>query len=332
MTVLNNKTREGSTLETSDGGNGVPQTSAGPERRTALVPRVLARWSGVRLSGLALPALLLFFILFFSLVRTSTFWTIGNFRTVLSSQAVLAIVALGAMLPLAVGEFDLSVASNLGLGAIVATGLTANVGMPTGLAIVLALVTCTFIGIVNGVLVSVMRINAFVATLAVGTVIGGVSDWVTGGSAIANNIPQSLISIGNTDVGWVPITAIYVVVIGAVLYYALRFTPPGRYLYAVGSSKEAARLIGLNVRRTTLMAFVFAGLIAGIAGVMEAGVLGSASPTVGPEFLLPAFAACFLGATSIKPGTFNVIGTVIAVYTIAFGTVGLELMGVPSYI
>jgi ribose transport system permease protein len=301
-------------------------------RRTGSRLAWLRQWDPVRLSGLALPAMLVVFVVVFSIARTSTFLTVANFRTLGSSQAVLAVLAIAALLPLIVGQFDLSVGANLGLGVIVTTGLTGNVGLPTPVAIVLALITCAFVGLVNGVLVARFEINAFVATLATATVLGGLVDWVTGGTAIVQNIPGSLLTLGQASVLGVPITVIYLLVVAALVFYVLRFTPAGRYLYAIGGSREAARLAGIKVSRLTLITFIAAGLLAGVAGVMEAAVLGSGSPTVGPEFLLPAFAACFLGATSIRPGTFNVPGTVIAVYTIATGTTGLELMGTPTYI
>jgi ribose transport system permease protein len=294
--------------------------------------RGILKLDPVRASGLALPGLLVAFIVVFSITRTDTFFTTTNFKSLGSSQAVLGILALAAMLPLIVGEFDLSVGANLGLGVIVTTGLTANVGLPTGVAVLFALMSCSFVGVVNGLLVARFQINAFVATLATATFLGGLIDWVTGGTAIALNIPQSLLDIGSRQVVGVPITIVYLVIIAAIIFYVLNYTPVGRYLYATGGSREASRLAGINITRVTFLAFVVSGLVAGIAGVVEAGVLGSGSPTVGPEFLLPAFAACFLGATSIRPGTFNVLGTVVAVYTIATGTTGLELMGTPTYI
>jgi Ribose/xylose/arabinose/galactoside ABC-type transport systems, permease components len=305
------------------------EVRGGPARNRV---REALRFDPVRASGLALPALLVIFIVVFSMTRTGTFFTLDNFRSIGSSQAVLAILALGAMLPLVVGEFDLSVGANLGLGVIVTTGLTGNVGLPTGVAVLLALTACSFVGVVNGLLVARFQINAFVATLATATFLGGLVSWVTGGTAIALNIPQSLLDLGSSQPAGIPITLIYLAVLASAVFYSLNYTPIGRYLYAIGGSREASRLAGINVTRVTFLTFVASGLIAGIAGVVEAGVLGSGSPTIGPEFLLPAFAACFLGATSIRPGSFNVPGTVIAVYTIATGTTGLELMGTPTYI
>lgn len=286
---------------------------------------------GPTISALALPCFLVAFIVFFTITKNSIFWSLGNFRTITSTQAVLCVLSLGTMIPLIVGEFDLSTAYNLGLGAVVVAGLTANVGLPTWLAIVMAITVCTSIGAFNGFLVAKLKVNAFVATLAVGIIISGVMQWMTGGATIATNIPPVLIQLGIDRPFGIPITVIYLIVLAGILFYVFRDTPLGRYMYAVGGSKDAALLSGVNTARMTFVAFVGAGFFAGLAGSMEVAVIGSASPTMGPAFLLPAFAACYLGATSIRPGSFNVLGTIIAVYTIAVGTTGLELMGVPSY-
>ena len=291
-----------------------------------------SRTLGTTISELALPFFLIVFIAFFTIAKNAIFWSLADFRTIASTQAVLCVLALGTMIPLVVGEFDLSVAYNLGLGAIVVAALTANVGLPTWLAIVLAILVCTGVGALNGFLVAKLKVHAFVATLAMGIIISGVMEWMTGGASIAVGIPMTLIDLGIDKPFGVPITVVYLLVIAAVLFYLFRYTPTGRYMYAIGGSKEAALLSGVNTTRMTFLAFVGAGFCAGIAGSMEVAIVGSASPTMGPDFLLPAFAACYLGATSIRPGTFNVLGTVIAVYTIAVGTTGLELMGVPSWI
>jgi ribose transport system permease protein len=297
--------------------------TAAPAART---PRSVtaARW--------ALPVILLLFIGLFSALRPDTFATSSNFTTILSQESVLMFLALGAMLPLVVGEFDLSVGANLGVGSILVAAMTGLHGLSTPVGILIALTVCTLVGTVNGILVARVGINAFVATLAMGSLLSGLVLWGTDGNVIVRDIPDSLTDIGQGSAFGIPTPFIYVIVAALVIGYVLRFTPIGRYLYAVGGSKEAARLSGLNVTRLTLCTFAAAGLLAGLAGVLLAAKLGSANPTSGPQFLLPAFAACFLGATAIRPGTFNVTGTVVAVLTLGIGTTGLQLLGVPFYI
>ncbi len=282
-----------------------------------------ARW--------ALPVILVILVALFSLLRPETFATTSNFETMLTQQAVLCLLAFGTMLPLIVGEFDLSVGANLGAAAILVASLTGNQHHSVELSILIAVAVSAGIGLVNGLLVARIGINAFVATLAMGTLVTGIVLWGTNGNVV-QRVPESLSAIGQNSALGVPLPVLYVLVLALVLGYVLRRTPVGRYLYAVGGSREAARLSGVNVTRLTLASFVAAGMLAGLAGVLLTAKLGSATPTTGPDFLLPAFAACFLGATAIRPGSFNVTGTITAVLTIAVGTTGLQLMGVPFYI
>jgi len=299
------------------------------EPRAATVPRTPRSAVAARY---ALPFILVVFVVLFSALRPDTFATAANFRTILTQNSVLALLAIGAMLPLIAGQFDLSVGNVLGLGTILVTGLTSKSGLPMGVAVISALLACTFVGFVNGLLVARVGINAFVATLASGTLLGGLVLWYTNGSVIVDGIPSSLTDLGQSTVFGIPLAVVYVVVAALIVGYVLRMTPVGRYLYAVGGSPDAARLAGLDNRRLTMGAFVVSGLMAGIAGVVSAAQLGSGNPTNGISDLLPAFAACFLGSTAIRPGTFNTTGTICAVLTIATGTTGLELLGVPFYI
>jgi ribose transport system permease protein len=122
------------------------------------------------------------------------------------------------------------------------------------------------------------------------------------------------------------------IVIAAVGWYVLEHTPYGRYLYAIGGSKEAARLAGVNVRRLTFSCFMVSALLGAIAGLLTASRMGSGDPTTGPSFLLPVLAGALLGAAAYKPGTYNIAGTIIAVFTLAVGVTGLQLLGAPFWI
>jgi ribose transport system permease protein len=171
-----------------------------------------------------------------------------------------------------------------------------------------------------------------VATLGVSVIVTGSVLWYTNGNVFYTGIPQELPRLAQETFLGVPLPAIFMLVIALGAWYTLEATPVGRYFYAVGGSKEAAKLSGLNVSRLTILAFVISGALAGFAGVLQSAQLGSGNPNVGPPFLLPAFASTFLGATAIKVGSFNVWGTVIAVFTVAVGISGLQLMGVEFFI
>jgi Ribose/xylose/arabinose/galactoside ABC-type transport systems, permease components len=283
-------------------------------------------------AALALPALLVAFVVLFSLLKPDLFFTTDNFRTILVTQAVLAILALATMLPLVLGEFDLSVAANLGLGAILAAGLQAQSGASFGTAILVALLACSLIGLINGILIVRFKINAFIATLAMSTILASVVLWYSDGNTFSTGISSTFKSLANDSLLGIPLPVVYVVIVAVVLWYLLEMTPLGRHMYAIGGSRDAARLSGIRVDAITIGVFVVTGLIAGLAGVLQSATLGSGNPTIGPSFLLPAFAAAFLGATAIKVGKFNVVGTVLAVITLQTGITGLQLIGAPYYI
>lgn len=284
------------------------------------------------MARIALPVILLVMIVMFSILKPTTFPTVNNLRTVLNLQAVLGILSLGLMLPLIVGELDLSIAANLGLGLILTTGLASQQGLPLAVAIVLAIAACTGVGLINGLLVTRLGINSLITTLAMSTILTGIIGAYTGGNVFYENIPPQLIQIGQGRLWEIPYPVLFALVLAIAMWYLLDSTPIGRYLYAIGGSPDAARLSGVPVRRLTVAAFAGAGLLAGIGGVVQAAILGSGNPTVGPPLLLPAFAACYLGATAIKPGVFNVWGMIIAVITVQVGVTGLAQMGAEFWV
>ncbi|CAL8978689.1 D-allose transport system permease protein AlsC [Propionicimonas sp. T2.31MG-18] len=307
-------------------------------------PQAGARTRTVRLPGgrteplklfsarIALPVILLFFVIVFSALRPDTFATASNLTTVLSLQAVLTILCLGLLLPLIVGELDLSIAGNLGLSVILVTGLTSQSGWPLVPALVAAVGVSTLIGLVNGLLVTRIGINSFIVTIAMSALITGFIGGYTQGNVFYSNIPEGLVALGRGDFLGVPKPVVYAALVALLLWYLLSSTPLGRYFYAIGGSKDASRLSGVSVKNVTLLAFAGAGFLAGVAGIVQAGILGSGNPTVGSPFLLPAYAAAFLGATAVQPGVFNVWGTVLAVITVQVGTTGLVLLGAPFWI
>ena len=156
--------------------------------------------------------------------------------------------------------------------------------------------------------------------------------WVTDGQQIVIGISPHFVVLGQKLVFGLPLPVFYMIGIAIILWWLLEYTPIGRYLYAVGGNPQAARLAGVRVDRITTGAFMTSGFVAAFAGVVLAAKLGSASPDVGTSYLLPAFSAVFLGATQIKPGRVNVLGTLIAIFLLATGVKGLQLVGTPSYV
>jgi ribose transport system permease protein len=271
-------------------------------------------------------------IVFFSLLLPATFPTYENLTTILTTQDVLAILAIGLLVPLAAGEFDLSIGFVLGFTGMEVAVLTAVLHWHPVPAIVLTLATAIVVGLINGLLVVRVGINAFIATLGVGTILSGLTIWMSNGTVVYQGIPDLLLAIGRTQLLLLPLPVFYMIIVIIVFSYILGHTPFGRYIYAVGGGREVARLAGINTDLLTILAFTLSGFMAGIAGVLETATVGAAHPDVGPQFLLPAFAAAFLGATTIQPGRFNVLGTVVALFLLAVGIAGFQQLGAPFWV
>jgi ribose transport system permease protein len=283
----------------------------------------------------ALPALFVLTFIFFSTWSKTgdNFLSSQNIKNVLGYQAVYGILALAIMIPLVCGEFDFSVGSAAGLCQVLCAGFMVKNGWPVWAAIAAAIAIGALIGLSNGNTVARVGVNSLIVTLGVASVLAGIVQWYTNGLSISNGIPQSFIDLGSGEWFGLPKTIYYLIGVALVLYYVLEHTPFGRYLQSVGSNREAARLVGLPVERLVLLSFVCSGALAGVAGVLLASHNGSASPQLGTVVTtLGALAAAYLGATSIKPGRFNVLGTLIAVFFLAFTVTGLSLAGVANWI
>jgi ribose transport system permease protein len=279
-------------------------------------------------SGLVLLVIL---VVLFSLLLPETFLSVRTFRTLIADQAVTAIVSLGLLAAYKGGAFDLSVGQGLGLAVVMVAWLQSVQRMSPAVAIALTLGIGALVGVANGIAVTVLRVNSFIATLAMASILEAVIYGVTGGNQIVGGIPAGFLSLGQSQAFGIPIVVLYMVVVAAVVWFTLEQTPVGRRLQAVGSNPEAARLSGVRTGRYVFGSLVGSSLLASVAGVVFAAKIGSASLTAGPPYLLPAFAAIFLGSTQVRPGRANVVGTLIAIALLATGTKGLQLLGVPIW-
>ena len=264
------------------------------------------------------------------MLRPDTFLTWSSLFSILNNQAVLAIVALGLTVVLIAGQFDLSIAFMLTFAGALSATLVTRTDVPVVIAWVVVIAVGALVGVVNGGLVTYFRVPALVATLAVGTILEGLTLFVTNGETIFSGLDE-YIPVGRWKIGGIQAPAVYLLIISIGLWAILRYTPAGRYIHAVGASPAASRVAGIRVDRYVILAFVIAGMLAAFAGVIQTARNGSATPTAGTTFLLPAFAAAFLGSVILRRGEFHVVGTVIGVFLIATGSLGFVLLGAPFY-
>ncbi|MFD5469878.1 ABC transporter permease [Streptomyces sp. NPDC127105] len=270
----------------------------------------------------------------FSVLRPDTFMTSGSLKVIFGSQNQAALVFLTAALlcTVIVGEFvDMSVASNFGLAAIMLTILNVNHGWNVWAAVLASLVLSTAVGAVNGWLVVKVGVNTIVVTLGMGTFLLGIALWVSDLMPVSG-LPTDFKDIALLPVAGLPISFFYGLALMLGFAYVLHFTPLGRTMRFVGESREVSRLAGVRVTRVRIGAFTTAGLIAGVGGVLSAAATGGFDPNVSQSYLLPIFAATFLGTAILQPGRFNPIGTLIAVFFLATGVLGLQLLGATSWV
>ncbi len=275
--------------------------------------------------GLVILTVLL--IVLFSILLPSTFPTMLNLRAILSDKAIIALLSLAAIIPMAAGRIDLTVGYGIVLWHVLAISLQLYLGLPWPLAVLIVLVLGAFVGFLNGLLVEVAKIDAFIATLGTGTILYALALWHTGGRQVVGVLPQGFYAISGTFVFGLPITAFYVFAITIILWIVFDHLPIGRYLYAIGANPRAGALNGIPTRKFVVGAFIASGTLTALTGVLLASRLRIGQASVGLEYLLPALVGAFLGSTTIKPGRVNVWGTIVGVAILAVGISGIQQFG-----
>jgi ribose transport system permease protein len=281
------------------------------EKGTDVVSRPPRRFSARNLAeSYTLVALLVLLGAFFAVLPKSrdVFLSTDNLSVLLGNQATVALLAL------------------------LCAGLMSRHHLPLGVACLLCLLLGAVIGLVNGVLVTRYRLSSFVTTLAAATLLGGIIQWYTGGQTILAGISPALVQFGSETLLGIPKVVYVVVVVAVLLWYLLSQTPYGRSLYAIGANPKAARLVGVRSDRYVALSFVLAGSIAAVVGILQLARTGSATADSGSNLLFPALAAAFLGATAVRPGFFNVVGTIIGVLFVSVAVSGLTLAGASAWV
>jgi ribose transport system permease protein len=268
----------------------------------------------------------------YSALEASTFDTTGTFQTIFGSQAALVFLSMAFLCTVIVGDFvDLSVASILGLSATIVPVLSVLHGWNVALASVFAVAMGVCAGAINGLLVVYAGVNTIVVTLGMSTLLLGIGLAIAHLTAVSG-LSTSFGQLANAGVGGLPVSFYYGIALALIFAYVLGFTPLGRHMQFVGANREVSRLAGVRVNRIRFGAFVASGALCGIGGVVITAGLGGFDPSTSVTYLLPTVSAVFLGTAAVRPGRFNPMGTLIAVYFLATGILGLEEFGLADWI
>jgi ribose transport system permease protein len=292
-------------------------------------------WSGLRQTlafrNISAVYIWIAMVILFSILVPETFPTVDTVRIILADQALTAILAIGLVLPLAAGAFDLSIGSQLGLAAIVVAWLLSVQDLSPWISILGTLVVGAAVGLINGLLIVKGRISSFITTLGMSSIILAGISWISHDAQILD-LGSDFQEVATHPILGVPLSVFVMLVLATGVWYVLDNTHLGRAVYATGGNAEAARLSGVRTETVVVACLVSCSLLAAVAGILLSSSLATGDPTVGPGYMLPAFAAAFLGSTQFRNGRFNVLGTVVAVYVLATGVKGLQLAGAPVWI
>lgn len=265
-------------------------------------------------------------VLIFWALRPDTFGTARNLQIILSSQATLLILTLGLLVALSAGEFDLSIGAVMGFGATMLFFFNVQLGAPVLVAVLLVLVLAAFIGLFNGLVTVKLGVPSIVTTLGTATLLAGVLLGLVG-PKIQTGLSPELSELFR--IRWLGIQLSFYLALALCVaaWYVFEHTPFGRHLYFVGQGREVARLAGVAVDRIRITSLVASAVGAALAGIVLSASTGSAQHSVGTGYLLPAFAAAFLGSTAVIPGQFNAWGSFVAVYMLVTGVSGFQMFG-----
>jgi ribose transport system permease protein len=280
----------------------------------------------------ALAAGLVLLAAVFAVLEPTTFFTWSNLSSTLGSQSVLVVLTLGLMIPLTANDFDVSIAYVLTLSSMLIAVLNVNLGWPMWASILAALVLGLVVGALNAFFILVFRIHSLIVTLGTGTFLHGVTLWISDSQTISGLSPSLIQYVIVDRLFGIPLEFYYALLLCLALWYGFEHTAIGRRVLFVGRGREVARLSGVDTDRVRAGCLVASSLMGALGGVLYAGTQGAADPSSGASYLLPAFAAVFLGSTSIVPGRFNPWGSLVAVYFLVTGITGLMFLGVNSFV
>lgn len=310
-------------------------TKTGKEEPALSLPTVTPAeriWSLLSPRRIGAVYVLAIVIIIFSIWIPDTFDSLATLKQVLNDNAIDGIVGLSLLIPLAAGVFDLSIGATLGLTSLISAQLISTTSLGLVEVIILTMLVAIAVGLVNAFVVVVLRVDSFIGTLATQSLLSAMILVITNDAEVSSpKLDGAIKTLAMASAGGITASVFYLFGLALVLWFLLENTATGRKIYATGFNRTTARLTGVRVDLIRALSLMASATIAGAAGILVTGQIGTGSPTIGPPYLLPAFAIAFVGATQLKPGRFNAWGTVLAVILIGTGSVGLALAQVPQW-
>ncbi|MBL5972243.1 MAG: ABC transporter permease [Candidatus Leucobacter sulfamidivorax] len=311
-------------------------TTTSPPTTTATVtvpepPSRARRIAGEILSRYGLVLLWIVMLLVLVALIPGDVSPVAAMRTVFSQITPVVFLGLGVVITMSVGEFDMSFAGIFSISAVAVPSLAVLHGWPVWLAVLGAIAMALLVGIVNAALVVLAGINSIVVTLGTWSVSGGLA-FLLSRETTVSGLDTALAQISTGRFLGLPHLFWYGLILVAIVAYIMSATPIGRHMAFVGSNRAVAALAGIAVKRVRAGAYIASALLAGLAGVVISIGNGGFNPASAATYLLPTFAAVFLGTVAVVPGRFNPVGMLIAAYFLITGVFGLQLLGLTGWV
>jgi ribose transport system permease protein len=269
-------------------------------------------------------------IAIFSILKPQFFPTFDNAISILRDISLLCIIASGLTVVMIMTEFDLSIGALTSFAGVLAAGFTPKFGTIPGLLLVLLI--GMGVGAINGVVVTVLGVTGFIATIGMMTLLIGLNYWYTGGIGLYEGIPDLFVWIGKGSLGPVPNLVIIMAAVLLILWTILTKTSLGRRMHSIGGNPEAARFSGISIMHNKIIGFVICGFCASLTGVLLASNLEYGHPTAGDAFLLDGFTVVFIGAVTGRTGQFHIAGTFIGALILGILFNGFAMLNLPYFI
>lgn len=300
------------------------------ENKTTVTSSKKSLSSRIADNSTSLSGIVLLLLLIVSSITSPYFLTAFNLQSLMRDISFMAIVAIGQSLLLLIGDLDLSVGKIASLCGILGGLLMTKAGMNPWLAFIIGILLGAVCGLINGALITYLKINAMVATIGMEGVYSGITLVITKGQAIAN-LPESITFLGKKSVGIIPLVFLIALILLVVIVFFVTRTHTGRYIYAMGNSADAARIMGIKTNKIRLIAFSLCGLLSSTAGMLYLSRLGSAQATIGTNWPMNSIASCVIGGIALTGGVGNPIGAFLGAGIICIISNIIVLLGVNIY-
>lgn len=286
--------------------------------------------NALKRSNMTAIGLVLVAMIIISSVTSPYFLDIYNIQSLIRDLAFIGMIGIAQSLLLLIGELDLSVGKVASLCGILSGMMMVTYGMNPWLSLVIALACGIIFGAINGLIITKLRLNAMVATIGMQGVYGGINLVLTKGKAITG-IPEVIYFLGKGNLGPIPIPFIFCLVVLVLILFLVKKTKTGRYIYAIGNSREAARILGINVDRIRVLIYSIVGFISALAGILYVARLGSSQSAIGENWPMNSIASSVIGGVALTGGIGNPAGALIGAAIISIIQNMIVLYGVNVY-